>query len=48
MASLKFDKIKKIRQKKKDIVFGYLRNCQKLFGNDDASYSQIHQSIQYN
>lgn len=40
---MEFEKVKKIPQRHKDIVFGYLRNC----CSNNASYYQIPKPVQY-
>ena len=46
--SLPFDKIRRIRQKEKDIVFGYLRKCQAMVHMKEGIVcSNIPKSIQY-
>ena len=44
--TLPYEKVKLIRLKYKDLVFGFIRQCQEMFGFNETFY-QIHKSIQY-
>ena len=46
MSSVSFERVKFMNQRNKDIVFGYMRNCQSLLPNHN-SYYNVNKMIKY-